>query len=429
MNKNHQALEKINLSWAKVLLLMIFIFQSDEFISNLLGLNVSVGGWIYSVILIFFFLMSFTSVFIQGKVSASLIFYYPLAVFGVVFFVSMFSAAFIFEKPIMDWLPSLYIYIPIFIFYFLHVLNYKMEEVVLSIVFTSILVSIMLVIDQYSELSILDYYVRKSTFFFDDVRRVVLLKNELVFGFVLALSAFIFQNTGKGWKIFYMAITLFLLLVQGLIMESRLAILAMGVSAICLIYFNGISNRKLAIYIAIFLFSLFFILTIFDQHIERISEMKISDDSSNISVRIEATLYYFQLYLNSMGFGFGSMSSTGISNNVLYSHKTFNIADIGFFSSLFQFGILGMLIWLRFTYRSMKVCKENFMMSKNKNAFSIAVYAFLLGFILSPLPLSFFTQAWCINTGGILLYIAWLSEKETIRHYKNMSNHLNLPKH
>jgi hypothetical protein len=142
---------------------MIFIFQSDNFISNLLGLSASYGGWIYSVILIFFFLMSFTSVFIQGKVSASLIFYYPLAVFGVVFFVSMFSAAFIFEKPIMDWLPSLYIYIPIFIFYFLHVLNYKMEEVVLSIVFTSILVSIMLVIDQYSELSILDYYVRKST--------------------------------------------------------------------------------------------------------------------------------------------------------------------------------------------------------------------------------------------------------------------------
>jgi len=109
------------------------------------------------------------------------------------------------------------------------------------------------------------------------------------------------------------------------------------------------------------------------------------------------------------------MSPNAPMNNVLHLMEHYNINDAGAYSALFQFGILGVLMWIGFTYKCLNAYSTFYKSVRKTDPYSIAVFAFLFAFTFSLLPFSFFTSYSSISMGGLLLYIAYYCKLNTAR--------------
>lgn len=398
----------------KVVVTSLFIMESDGLVSRMLGLDKVLSGWGYAALMCLFLGLSMLYVIKQKSSRELAVFYYPLLAFSLFTFVSFVSGGILFPKPLKEWLPSLYIFTPIFIFYVLYALRVSAKELMFAIVCVSLFVSLLLLVDKFVYLTVLDEYVRRSSFFSLDVRRIVLLKNEVILGFVILASMIITSQKDLMKNKHLIVFAFIVFFVQALVMESRMGFLAMGVSVIVLLYLKGINRRNIVIFTSgvIGLFLIFPI--VFSAHIEKLNNMTVDGPSGNISVRFETVEHFYNLFKESYYIGFGMMSPSAKSNNVLMSGGHYNIADAGFYSSLFQFGILGAIIWLYFTYRTLKILRSYYLKTGKTEPYSAAGFAFLLAFTLSPLPISFFTAAWCISMGGVLLYLLWLYQNRLL---------------
>lgn len=397
-----------NISRIKVMFCSLMILELNGFVSHLLGMNESLGAYIFSGMLVVFFIVALWRMFFIQEKQEIKSFYYPALVLLAVFTVSFISANFIFIKPLSDWLPSLYAFVPIFTFYFLYVLKCNGKEVALSFVIISALVSLLLFIDQLVNISFLDDYQRMSSFFDFGSRRIVLLKNEVVLGFVFLVSFLINTelNTNKFRLVF--ALTAFVFFVQVIVMESRMGFLAMAVAVLSLMLMRGLTLKVMRLYILAAIAVFFVFPFVFKDQIIALSQMTAADDGANISIRVESTLHFYHLFLETYGVGLGSMSSTGLVNNVLNLTEENNIVDIGAFSSLFQFGVAGFVLWVFLTYKCLSCFYHHYNRSNKNDPYSAAVFSFLIAFTISLLPLSFFTSSWCIGLGGVLLYFLWI---------------------
>ncbi len=399
-------------SYLKVFLMCLVVFESDGLITKLIGFDTVLGGWLFAFSMICFLFLALFQLVRDKEFCEIKSFYYPILAFFVFFVVSFFSGNFIFVKPVKDWLPSLYIFIPIFMFYFLYFFKYTSKEIVWSYIWVAISISTLLIIDRISNFSFLDEYQRRSAFFSLDIRRIVLLKNEVIFGFVAVVSLFITGNRGSKENRVLIIIAGLLFLVQAFIMESRMGFLAMGVACLTLMYIKGLTQKVFRSYIMGFLAVVFVFPIVFSEYIEGLSNMSFNDSASNISIRFETVSHFYGAYIQSGGLGIGSMSSNGAVNNILHSEEHNNIVDAGAISSLLQFGLLGLLVWVVFTYQSLKTYLQYYNESKKTDPYSAATFAFLMSFTLSLWPLSFFTASWCISIGGVLLYFMWLFRTE-----------------
>lgn len=399
--------ESSELSKIKLVLLCLVIFETDGLITKLIGLDTVIGAWLFSFSMIFFLFLSLVRSAKENSFNEIKCFYYPIVAFIVFFLVSFISANFIFIKPLKDWLPSLYVFAPIFIFYFLYFFKYSSKEVIWSFILVAICISTLLLVDRVLQFSFLDDYQRRSAFFSLDIRRVVLLKNEVIFGFVAIMSLLINQKWSVKQAKVLIAMAAFLFFVQAFVMESRMGFLAMGVATLILMYIRGLTKKVLTLYIFGILAVLFLFPIVFAKHIDSLSNMSLYDSESNISIRFETFEHFYHAYKESNGFGIGSMSPNAKVNNILHSAEYHNIVDAGAISSLFQFGPIGLLIWLFFTFRCLSTFHKCFVMSNRLDSNSAAALAFLLAFTISLWPLSFFTTSWCISIGGVLLYLLW----------------------
>ncbi|WP_177207931.1 O-antigen ligase family protein [Pseudoalteromonas denitrificans] len=390
----------------------LVIFESDGLITKLVGFDTVIGAWLFAFSMICFLFLSLLRLAKDKNFCEIKSFYYPLVAFTVFFIVSFISGNFIFVKPMKDWLPSLYVFAPIFVFYFLYFFKYTSKEVIWSFIWVAILISLLLITDRISNLSFLDEYQRRSAFFALDVRRIVLLKNEVIFGFVAVMSLLIIGNRSKKENQALLLIAGLLFLVQAFVMESRMGFLAMGVATITLMCIKGLTKKVFRLYVVGLIAVVFVFPIVFAKQIESLGNMSMHDSESNISIRFETVEHFYHTYIESEGFGIGSMSSNGQINNILNSEEHNNIVDAGAYSSLFQFGPLGLLIWILFTYQCLKTYLMYFKKNEKTDPHSASVFAFLMSFTLSLLPISFFTASWCIAIGGVLLYFMWLFRTE-----------------
>ena len=390
------------------------ILELDGFVSHLIGMNGYYGAYAFSGMLIVFFVVAFYQMCFLRNMQEIKVFYYPVLVFVIIFVVSFISANFIFIKSTSDWMPSLYAFIPIFTFYFLYVFKYSVSEISSSFIAVSVLVSLLLFIDQITSLSFLDNYQRKSTFFDFGSRRIVLLKNEVILGFVFLASLFVTAKLTKKKMLMVIAATGFVFLIQALVMESRMGFLAMATAILSLMLMKGLTAKVLKLYALAVIVVLFIFPFVFKYQILALTQITTVDDEANISIRIESTLHFYQLFLESYGVGLGSMSPTGLINNVLNLTEENNIADVGAFSSLFQFGVIGFFLWVFLTFKCLSYFYRHYKKSNRSDPYSVAVFSFLVAFTFTLLPLSFFTSAWCIGLGGFLLYFMWIFTMEEI---------------
>ena len=411
-NNLFNSIKENKISYFKVTLMCLIVFESDGLITKLIGFDTVLGAWLFAFSMICFLFLSVFRLARDKDFCEIKSFYYPILAFFVFFVVSFISANFVFVKPMKDWLPSLYVFSPIFVFYFMYFFKYTSKEIIWSFIWVAILISTLLIIDRISNLAFLDEYQRRSAFFSLDVRRIVLLKNEVIFGFVAVVALLITGSRTKKENQILLITAGLLFLVQAFIMESRMGFLAMGVATLTLMYIKGLTKKTFRLYVMVFLAVAFVFPIVFSEHIEGLSNMSLHDSESNIYVRFETVSHFYDTYIQSGGLGIGSMSSNGSINNILNSEDHNNIVDAGAYSSLFQFGPFGFIIWIVFTFQSMKTYFQYYRKTDNTDPYSAATYAFLMSFTLSLLPISFFTASWCISIGGVLLYFMWLFRTE-----------------
>jgi len=187
------------------------------------------------------------------------------------------------------------------------------------------------------------------------------------------------------------------------------------VATVTLMYIKGLTKKVFRLYVLGLLVVIFIFPFVFSKQIEGLSNMSMHDSESNISIRFETVEHFYYAFLESQGVGIGSMSFNGLINNILHSGEHFNIVDAGALSSLFQFGPLGLFMWLIFTYQSLQTYLRYYRKTHNADPYSATTFAFLMSFTLSLWPLSFFTTSWCINLGGVLLYLMWLFRTEMMK--------------
>lgn len=394
-------------SYLKTLLLVFVILECDSFLSQVLGINKFHSAWLLAGVFCLCCSISLYKVMTLNHGRESRYFFYPLFAFFAFFLVSFISNTLIFPKPIKQWLMSLYVFTSIFLFYFLYVFDYSRDEVMRAIIAVSVLISIILLSDNVMRFEFMDQFQRRSAFFASEVRRIVLLKNELIFGFVIIMSLIISSKSKLFDNKVLICVAGLLFFTQAFIMESRMGFLAMGVACLTLLYLKGVTAKTISIY-GVGVISLIFIFPFaFDKHIESLGNMSTTDSQSNISIRFETIEYFYSIFLETYGIGIGMMSSNGKVNNVLHTYEHFNINDAGAFSALFQFGILGLLIWITYTIKCLKAYKSFYSFSNRQDSLSAASFAFMLGFTISLLPFSFFTSYSSISLGGILLYLLY----------------------
>lgn len=389
----------------KVVLTTLLILESDGLVSGFFGFSQVTSSWFYSALICMATLIVFFLVFIKKTFVQNILFFLPIIACIIFIFVSTISALLVFPKPIMDWLPSLYLFAPICIFYLLYLLDVGPKVIQNSFIIVSIIVTALVVFDKVQYLEFLDPYTRRSVFFSLDVRRVVILKNEVIFGTLILIAHSLCSNISTKTRIvsLFTAITIFT--VQTMVMESRMGVLAMVVGVLALLFVSRIGNRTFIGIILVLFLSAAFGLAVFEEHIDKIVKMDIYDEGSNVLIRYETVIHYYNIFLRSDGWGIGQMSPSGVINNVLNYDERLNIADAGFISSLFQFGPLGFLIWVVYT----SMCTRESLRHHRvfENPLSASVFAFFMGFTISVLPISFFTSSWCIALGGIFLYLTW----------------------
>lgn len=392
----------------KIILLALLLMESDGLLSSALSVDRNLARWAYAGAMAGCFFLCIIQLIVKWRLKAKRAFYYPVVVFATILIISAGSAAYVFPKPISDWLFSLYEFLPLFIFYAFLLLKVNEHEIASSFILLALGVSALLLVDRFHHLAFLDGFTRGSVFF-DDVRRVVVLKNEVIFGAVLLAAKWIGGQVPRSLRSATAVALAFLVLVQSFIMETRLGFAALAVAIVVLLYVNSWSRRVIRIAVLGACVVILVGPVIFHQHIQKLSTMSIHDDTSNISVRIEATKHYAEVYRESRGWGMGAMSATAETNNVLKRDPRYNIVDIGAFAALFQFGVPGLLLWVWLTLKCIRRFTAWFHASSKQNFVASGALAFTLGFTISVLPLSFFTQTWTISMGGVLLYLVWLS--------------------
>lgn len=396
--------------FCKTLLIVLVVFESDKFISHIAGVDPVISAWLFAAFMSTCLILALCKSIISRN-GFQLFFYAPSIVFLCVIVVSFMSAQFIFPKPMGHWLPSLYPFTLIFSFYFLYLLKASPKEAASALVATAIIVTLLLLLDLLIGFEYFDAYTRRSVF---DAyqRRVVILKNEVVLGILIALAYLLTEKISRR-KTVALSIAVFtMLLTQVAVMESRLALFSIMVGSAAILYLNRRIKKVYIFSLAGLIFTLTYTPFILDDIIELYG--RATNYDANISIRFDTVKYLMGIYEQSHGWGVGMMSPTGGINNVLFSDQRYNFVDGGAFASIAQFGIAGLIIWLYFTIKSLKIFKSKLEHSPKEKYIPAGCFGFLIGFTINPLPLNFFLQPWTVFVGGIIIYYAWL-----YKHRKN----------
>lgn len=392
----------------KILLIVVVIMESSGLISLHLGLDGDLSRMLFAAFLAAAFIFSFYLVITNKRKGESIEFYYPFIAFFAVFLVSMVSGTFLFPKPIAHWLPALYVFLPIFSFYFLYLIKATPEDLSISFIIIALFVTTLIIADKISRIDLLDNYTRLSIFDASS-RRIVLLKNEVIFGIMILVSLLLSTKLKVSKALPLFCIIALCIFFQVQTMESRLGIVAFIVAFLAMMHFN---KRQKKIGIILFLacaFGLFFIPIWIIQNSDALAKAFSLEDTGNISIRIDSVVFLLGLFYKSYGLGVGMMSPTGHINNILHSNPLINYYDGGVFASIAQFGVIGLYVWYKFTSYSISSLSQAAKDEHSKNRYiSIAVTGFILGFTITALPLNLFLQPWTMFVGGVILYLVWV---------------------
>jgi hypothetical protein len=407
----------------RVMTTAVVVLQANDVFASIIRADPNPLRFAFSGILLAAALISISSeAFVRGRI---LLGWYavPALLYLMMLAVSALANNLLYHIPLSSWLPSMYYFAPILVLYLLAFLNVSSKDFLVGVVIASTAVALLSLSDSLLGTGILAGYER-YTVLDTEATRIVVMKNELVIA-LLALAATIIDRWRPDRATLLLGgasavIASSLIVVQ----QSRLSLLSAAVGLLIVLLLSGRVSLKnlLAVVMPIAVLILPAILYLSAPYLSHLAALDLADpgNSLNIEVRYRTISYFWDQFLSTGGLGFGSASygsgfghpiSNGLVNNL-------NVADAGAFQALFQFGVVGLISWLWITV-AMVVLAARALGQRTAagRVPALVVLGAVAGFTLLPLPVSVFTQAWTIQVGGALIFLAWRMDQE--RRFRN----------
>lgn len=323
-------------------------------------------------------------------------------------------------NPLMSWLPGVGVFLPLLLFSFYDYFGVTIKEAAAGFIVVAIFCAVLAAIDQISNISSLDSFVRTATFD-TGLRRLVLAKTEQ--GFATALIVAIFLRTSSNFfrlLLVFCGLLIFYAIV--VVSESRLVLAATFIG--CAIYtaFLLKSRYRILVLVAMGILVLMAAPLFLAKYSSIVENIDLANTDPSVIFRNRERAFFEAHFNSTYGLGFGYMYFSRSLNNIL-SFAMFragtlfgavdypvSLGDIGLYGALYQFGYVGFVIVLSFTgimlLDMLRAGKD--VRNPNQHLFG-AFGAVALAFMLSPLPMNFFTLDWTVTFGGTLWYIAHLA--------------------
>jgi len=335
--------------------------------------------------------------------------------------VSMISNTLIFRQGMNQWVMALYVLMPLVVIFPFKLAQVRFGEAIDGLIIVGFLAAMLVVIDQFHRIAFLDAYQRGAAAD-QSLRRIVFAKTEMVFAWVVCFARLLHARSHStqiryGGALITVGYALFV------VSEGRLAIGATLIGcAIYLVFFYRSSRKVLVISTlsVVAPIALWLVLEKYIRYLGSVGNMQTNDVS--VAFRLVEYQHFKMFFDQTHGIGFGIMAGGG-SNNILgfarqgagHAHTSgdfgLELADIGLFAALFQFGYAGLLFVIFMTIAVVrKLWKAGSANSAEPNRVECgAIAAVTIGFLLSPLPMNFFSLSWTMEYGGMLWFLASLA--------------------
>lgn len=317
-----------------------------------------------------------------------------------------------------EWLLSIYQLVPVALVLALRACKIRAKDIVAGLIIVGVVASAIVVVDGIFQFPVMEVYQRLATTD-ENLRRIVFLKMETAFALSLILGRMLNQNSFRS-KAKWLSIAALPMISLFLYSESRSAIAAtlLGVASYVLFIQKGVKRARSLLLGFVFLSFVgpYFLDKYLNQFLS--TDDYFGSDQSN-SFRLLELFHFYDYFLDTNGFGFGSMSIGDEKTNIIawsshvagYLHGTYSyglqLSDLGLYAALFQFGVLGLIFALYMTYN----CIRWLVSAGLRVDSAIAKDASVLGltmifFEINPWPVSYFTLSWSIFIGGVLWCVA-----------------------
>ena len=402
-------------------LLAVLVLQADEFFTALFGWNDVLARQTMAGLYLLVGLAYLLFQLLSGRIGAYTYLLWAPGLFVLFLIVSAVSNTLLLPKPLGDWVPAHYIYLPVMICYLLAALRYSERDVVLGLAVAGGVAATVIAVDALVHLEFVKFFTRRSIFDIAE-RRVVILGYEVVFCAVLAFAGAWMQFGRAASGVFLYVIVFALFYLESQVIQTRLALLNMGLSILLLIYWDRKrgSFLRLAFANVMLIGALLVAPIVLDRYLDLLSQRDlITSNQYNVYIRIQTAEFYLRQFAESYGLGIGMMSpNAGVANPLRAGMALqFNIVDVGLAAALFQFGLPGLaavcFLTINAAYSAFRAFR---VLSGWPRVRAAAVAAMVIGAFIAPIPANFFSISSTTYLGGILIYLTWYYRRVVVQH-------------
>ena len=388
-----------------------------------LGVNITLSWHIFSVFIFGTAILLIFKIF-SGRARLQVWDVLPIILFAYCVLASVRYSVFTQPQPLSSWLPLIYTLSPLFMALSFKFLNVKLGDMISGIYWCGFITSFILLLNNASGVELLSLYERFSTFGSDE--RIVFFKLVSTFSLMIAIMRLVYAASMRAafQEIFVILVLGYNVLLSS---ESRLSIAALFLA--CFLSWLFVMKRKRKVVTAIFAPFIvlplgFYIVSRFLQNFEGLDQYLENDISATFR-RIEIEHFYMD-FLDTSGFGFGFMSGNINLNNVLsYAYHfagyaygapgySLTLDDIGIFAALYQYGYPGLVMVMVMTAMAIWTLVRLSRLG-NDYAAPAAVGFLMFSFLLSPIPMNYFTVNYTAHIGGLLWAMASCAAEERQR--------------
>lgn len=407
-------LQEVHVRWSRALLVASVLLFSYGLPLSLLGVDQWVSQRILQIVIVVSFIIHLVGA-VYGRASNPT-YHWMTALVGYMLFVTALYNTAIQPSPLFHWLPGIATFTPLLVFSLFDNFRVRIGEVGLGFLITAIFCALLTAVDQVLQLPSLDVYTR-TAYFDTGLRRLVLAKTEQAFAFLLLLSiAFHFSRPTVRW----IAIASLLLVGYSVfvVTESRLVVAALLIGTSIYLAFIMRAKRRLSALFLLLGVGLLTLPTLLNKYVAYIGSTDILREDVSVQFRLLERDFFESYFNETGGLGFGAMYINERLNNILsfamFSAGAFfdapgypvSVGDIGFYGALYQFGYLGLLFSIALTLSSVLILLRAGRDPTDPHSNTLGVFgAIFLGFLISPLPMNFFTLDWTVAIGGTLWYL------------------------
>ena len=335
---------------------------------------------------------------------------FPIVLLGVMLLVSFVSNQMIFQYGWGNWLTYSYVAFPILAYYLFWAFSISVADVLAAVIVMAVIACGIVLADTIVHIAALDP-IQRYTNVDTGVRRVPILKNEVVLAFCLLFADMYTRSNWWRYAAFYLPAVALIFFTVAFRFESRIALAAMLAAAGIFVASRRITSPVQLFYLlAGLLLGIPLLYLALQSYIQPILDQGFSTYAANhnVEVRFRSNAYFASYYYRTNGLGFGLMTlNQQIHNFQSYGiPSSFVIADLGLMGALYQFGVLGVVLAFGATLSTivtfMRIGRGGFHPHRDR---LLVVGCYMIGFTLQPIPMNFFTLNWTTLLGATLWYL------------------------